>query len=69
MSPTPEPIKPTCGTCRFHDQAPDLGNVLCHRYPPVQLVTQQGILSMFPQPRRDWVCGEHQPKIIEVNGA
>ena len=57
-----------CGNCGHGVAVPaSLGqSVECHGAPPQLVVTAQGIVTMFPQPRADWLCAAWERKPVEL---
>ena len=57
-----------CGNCGHGSPVPvTLGaTVECHSAPPQMLVTQQGIVSIWPQCATSWLCAVWQRKGVEV---
>lgn len=58
-----------CGRCRFYQVARetlDYTQGMCTRFPPQMALAMspQGPVpfTTFPTVRRDWQCGEYQPK-------
>lgn len=59
---------PACGNCAHHNPSAELAQVECRRFPPAVLFVGQGFANMFPQPRREWWCGEHSPEASPLVG-